>query len=130
MPAIERERTLWVDCTLWVRQQNEGRKGRKGRKPRILRKWGPFRGWREAAETGGNPLQELCSRNRLQFPCLAFGVHAKTLIGVTLAEIAETPRADPGLSQYAIALPAVRGRQEEGPYAGPLYAGTGRARWL
>src|SRR5580704_13823758 len=48
MPATERERFLWV------RQQNERRKGRKGRKPRILRKWGPFRRWREAAETGGN----------------------------------------------------------------------------
>ena len=48
MLAIEREPALWV------RQQNEGRKGRKGRKPRILRKWGPFRRWREAAETGGN----------------------------------------------------------------------------
>ena len=38
----------------WARQQNDRRKGRKGRKPRILRKWGPFRRWREAAETGGN----------------------------------------------------------------------------
>jgi hypothetical protein len=41
----------------WARQQNDrrkGRKGRKGRKPRTLRKWGPFRRWREAAETGGN----------------------------------------------------------------------------
>ncbi len=51
----------------WARQQNDRRKGRKGRKPRILRKWGPFRRWREAAETGGNPLQKLCSRNRPQF---------------------------------------------------------------
>jgi hypothetical protein len=34
--------------------KNDRRKGRKGREPRILRKWGPFRRWREAAETGGN----------------------------------------------------------------------------
>src|ERR1700730_13087736 len=33
---------------------NERRKGRKGRKPRILRKYGPCRRCREAAETGGN----------------------------------------------------------------------------
>jgi hypothetical protein len=39
---------------LWVRQQNGRWKGRKGRKPRILGKQGPFQGWREAAETGGN----------------------------------------------------------------------------
>jgi hypothetical protein len=32
MPAIERERILWLG------QQNERRKGRKGRKPPILRK--------------------------------------------------------------------------------------------
>ena len=41
----------------WARQQNDRRKGRKGRKPRILRKWGPLRRWREAAETGGNPCR-------------------------------------------------------------------------
>ena len=41
----------------WARQQNDRRKGREGRKPRILGKHGPFQGWREAAETGGNPLQ-------------------------------------------------------------------------
>ena len=39
----------------WARQQNERRKGRK---PRIVGKWGPFRRWREAAESGGNPLQD------------------------------------------------------------------------
>jgi hypothetical protein len=39
----------------WARWQNDRRKGREGRKPRILRKWAPFRRWREAAETGGNP---------------------------------------------------------------------------
>src|SRR5260370_34093302 len=61
----------------WARQQNDRRKGREGRKPRILRKWGPFRRWREAAETGGNPLQELCSRNRPQFCCLTQRVHSK-----------------------------------------------------
>ena len=43
----------------WARQQNDRRKGRKGRKPRIVRKWGPFRRWREAAETGGNPVRLL-----------------------------------------------------------------------
>ena len=40
-----------LEPTLWPRQQNDRRKGRK---PRILRKWGPFRRWREATETGGN----------------------------------------------------------------------------
>src|ERR1700682_5694494 len=75
----------------WARQQNDRRKGRKGRKPRILKKWGPFRRWREAAETGGNPLQKLCSRNRPQFCRLTQGVHSKALIGVSLAEIAEIP---------------------------------------
>ena len=61
----------------WARQKNDRRKGREGRKPQILRKWGPFRRWREAAETGGNPLRELCSRNRPQFCCLTQGVHSK-----------------------------------------------------
>jgi hypothetical protein len=36
------------------RPPNERRKGRKGRKPRILRKYGPRRRCRDAAETGGN----------------------------------------------------------------------------
>jgi hypothetical protein len=65
----------------WARQQNDRRKGRKGRKPRILRKWGPFptmaRSGGNPAETGGNPLQELCSRNRPQFCRLTQGVHSK-----------------------------------------------------
>ena len=46
---------------------------------------------RKPAETGGNPLQELCSRNRPQFCRLTQGVHSKALIGVSLAEIAEIP---------------------------------------
>jgi hypothetical protein len=41
---------------------------------------------RKPAETGGNPLQRLCSRNCPQFCCLTFGVHYKSL-----AEIAEIP---------------------------------------
>src|SRR5580704_716619 len=93
MPATERERFLWV------RQQNERRKGRKGRKPRILRKWGPFRRWREAAETGGNwrklraeTLLEKLSAVLLSHPRGA----VQTPIGVSLAETAETPRAGPG----------------------------------
>jgi hypothetical protein len=78
----------------WARQQNDGRKGRKGRKPRILRKWalsddGAKR--RKPAETGGTPLQELCSRNRPQFCRLIQGVHSIALIGVSLAEIAVIP---------------------------------------
>src|SRR5258708_5095721 len=54
-----------LERILWVRQQNDRRKGRKGRKPRILRKWGLFRRWREAAETGGNwrKLAETACRN-------------------------------------------------------------------
>ena len=65
-----------LEPALWVRQQNDGRKRRKGRKPRIVGKWSPFRRWREAAETGGNPLQELSSRNCQQFCCLSHGVHS------------------------------------------------------
>ena len=32
---------------------------------------------RKPAETGGNPLQELCSRNRPEFYCLTQGVQSK-----------------------------------------------------
>src|SRR5580704_11509150 len=69
----------------WARQQNDRRKGRK---PRILKKWGPFRRRREAAETRrklAEPPAGLCSRNRPQFCCLTQGVHYTT----SLAEIAE-----------------------------------------
>ena len=45
--------------------------------------------WRKLAETGGNSLQKLCSRNCPEFCCLSQGVHPKEPIGVTLAEIAE-----------------------------------------
>jgi len=88
----------------WARQQNDRRKGRKGRKPRILRKWGPFRRWREAAETGGNwrkppagTLLEKLSAVLLSQPRGAL----QALIGGSLAEIAEIPRAGPGLSHMA-----------------------------
>jgi hypothetical protein len=43
----------------WPR--NERRKGRKGRKPRILRKYGPCRRCRDAAETGGNWRKLACA---------------------------------------------------------------------
>ena len=83
-----------LEPALWVRHQNEGRKGRKGRKPRIVRKWGPFRRWREAAETGGNwrkppagtQLEKL-SAVLLSQPRGA--LHPVT--GTSLAEIAEIP---------------------------------------
>jgi hypothetical protein len=94
-----------LEPALWARQQNDGRKGRKGRKPRILRKWGPFRRWREAAETGGNwrkppagTLLEELSAVLLSQPRGAL----QALIGGSLAETAETPRAGPGLSHVAI----------------------------
>src|SRR5260370_25713588 len=96
-----------MDRTLWVRQENERRKGRKGRKPPakiqrvefvndinhlectlrqpVLRR----SAWRKLAETGGNSLQKLCSRNGPQFCCLSQGGHPNQRIGVTLAEIAE-----------------------------------------
>src|SRR5882724_8246101 len=32
---------------------------------------------RKPAQTGGNSLQKLCSRNCPHFPCLTFGVHSK-----------------------------------------------------
>ena len=54
---------------------------------------------RKPAETGGNPLQELCSRNRPQFCRLTQGVHSKALIGVSLAEIAEIPCKNPSRSR-------------------------------
>src|SRR6266436_6043021 len=38
-----------------------------------LRRWP----WRKPAQTGGNSLQKLCSRNCPHFPCLTFGVHSK-----------------------------------------------------
>src|SRR5712691_3551947 len=78
----------------WARQQNDRRKGRKGRKPQILRKWGPFRRWREAAETGGNwrkpPAGTLLEEPSAVLPSHQ-GVHSIALIGVSLAEIAEIP---------------------------------------
>jgi hypothetical protein len=92
-----------MERTLWVRQENERRKGRKGRKPpatirrvgfvndinhldgRCGRRFAPL----GMAETGGNSLQKLCSRNCPEFCCLSQGVHPKEPIGVTLAEIAE-----------------------------------------
>jgi hypothetical protein len=86
------ERTLWVDCTPWMRQENERRKGRKGRKPpatirgarfindishldvRCGSRFGPL----GMAETGGNSLQKLCSRNGPQFCCFSQGVHPRS----------------------------------------------------
>jgi hypothetical protein len=55
------------------------RKGREGRKPRILRKCGPFRRWREAAETGGNrrKLAETPCRNSARETVRSFAVSAK-----------------------------------------------------
>src|SRR5580704_11117777 len=44
---------------------------------------------RKPAETGGNSVQKLCSRNCPQFCCLTQGVQSKSLVGVSLAEIAE-----------------------------------------
>jgi hypothetical protein len=41
------------------------------------------------AETGGNSLQKLCSRNGPQFCCFSQGGAHEEPIGVTLAEIAE-----------------------------------------
>src|SRR5258708_6246825 len=83
-----------LEPTLWARQQNDRRKGRKGRKPRILRKWGPLRRWREAAETGGNwrkpPAGTLLEKLSAVLPSQPRGaLHPVT--GTSLAEIAETP---------------------------------------
>jgi hypothetical protein len=68
-----------VEPASWARQQNDRRKGRKGRKPRILRKWGPFRRWREAAETGGNrrKLAETPCRNSARETVRSFAVSPK-----------------------------------------------------
>src|SRR5712675_281348 len=59
---------------------------------------GPFptmaRSGGNPAETGGNPLQELCSRNRPGFCCLIQGAQFKALIGVWLEEIAEMKIVD------------------------------------
>ena len=129
-----------LEPALWARQQNDRRKGRKGRKPRILRKWGPFRRWREAAETGGNwrkppagTLLEKLSAVLLSQPRGAL----QASIPPSLAETAETPRAGPGLSHVATSVVSTGARSARacGPRsrrrnAGPLYAGTGRARWL
>ncbi|HEY6715488.1 MAG TPA: hypothetical protein VI232_04030 [Reyranella sp.] len=91
MPAIEQERTLWV------RRENERRKGRKGRKPpAAIQRVGFVNdinhldvhgGGRFAplgvAETGGN-------RRKLH-----------TRIGVSLAEIAETPEIEASFTKVA-----------------------------
>jgi hypothetical protein len=107
----------------WARQQNDRRKGRKGRKPRILRKWGPFRRWREAAETGGNwrkpPAGPLLEEPSAVLPSHPRGP-LQALIGVSLAEIAEIPCKNLSRSQPHCAslfrgalqdLPAVHQRQ-------------------
>src|SRR5260370_19101613 len=74
----------------WARQQNDRRKGKGGNLESLGN--GPLSDdgatLRKPAETGGNPLQELCSRNRPQVCRLIQSVHPKTLIGVSLAEIA------------------------------------------
>jgi len=104
MPASE------VQPALWVRQENDRRKGRKGRKlPATIRRVGFVNDINHldvhcgsrfaplgAAETGGNSVQKLCSRICPYFPCLTLGVHSNALIGILLAETAETPRAGPG----------------------------------
>jgi hypothetical protein len=62
--AIERERTLWGDS------KTSGGKGGKGGNLQSLANSGLFDDgatWRKPAETGGNPLQKLCSRNCRQF---------------------------------------------------------------
>src|ERR1700736_1413445 len=45
---------------------------------------------RKPAETGGNPLRRLCSRNCPQFCCLTQGVRSTPPIAISLAETAET----------------------------------------
>jgi hypothetical protein len=106
-----------------ARQQNDRRKGREGRKPRILRKWAPFRRWREAAETRRKLAETLC-RTLLEKPSAVLLSHPrgalKAPIGVSLAEIAEIPCKNPSRSQPHCAslfrdalqdLPAVPERQ-------------------
>src|SRR5260370_20036621 len=77
----------------WARQQNDRRKGKGGNLESLgngaLSDDGATR--RKPADTGGNPLQELCSRNRPQFCRLIQWVHAQALIGASPAEIAELP---------------------------------------
>ena len=107
----------------WARQQIDRRKGRKGRKPLILRKWGPFRRWREAAETR-RKLAETPCRTRLEKPSAVLLSHPrgalKAPIGVSLAEIAGIPGKNLSRSQPHCAslfrgalqdLPAVHQRQ-------------------
>ena len=68
-----------------------GGKGGKGGNLQSLGNSGLFDDgatWRKPAETGGNPLQKLCSRNCPHFPCLTFGLHYIPPIGHSLAEIA------------------------------------------
>jgi hypothetical protein len=92
----------------WVRKAK--RAAERSERAETSNPWeiGPFpttaRSGGNPAETGGNPGQRLCPANCPQFPCLTFGVHPKALIGRSLAEIAETPRAGPGLSLGAISV--------------------------
>jgi hypothetical protein len=78
-----------MERTLWVGQENEQRKGRK--LPATIRGVGFVNyinhlgvrcGSRFAplgmAETGGNSLQKLCSRNGPQFCCFNQGVHPRS----------------------------------------------------
>jgi hypothetical protein len=78
-----------MERTLWGRQETERRKGRK--LPATIRRVGFVNhinhldarcGSRFAplgmAETGGNPLEKLCSRGCPQFYCLTQGVHFRS----------------------------------------------------
>src|SRR3984893_14674913 len=107
----------------WARQQNDRRKGREGRKLRILGKWGPFRRWREAAETR-RKLAETPCRALLEKSSAVLLSHPRAAlqapIGVSLAKIAEIPCKTLSRSQPYCAslfrgalrdLPAVHQRQ-------------------
>ncbi len=75
MPATKRERTLWER-----QQKTSGGKGGKGGNLQSFGNSGLFDDgatWRKPAETGGNPLQKLCSGNCPPFCCLSHGVHSK-----------------------------------------------------
>jgi hypothetical protein len=121
-----------LEPTLWVRQQNDGRKGRKGRKPsatirrvgfvndinhpdvRCASRFAPL----AAAETGGNwrnppaeTLLEKLSAVSLSHPRGA--VHSP--IAISLAETAETPPADSQCDIHPPACSASTGAFPSGP---------------
>src|SRR5260370_8869528 len=77
---------------------------------------------RKPAETGGNPVQRLCSGNRSWFGCLTQGVHARRISGRTYAHRLRKLRkpsvrsVDRRRTLVAIG-PAHVGRQGEGDLA-------------